>query len=41
MIIFADIEREWAERVGEARMATVREVLEELTLGAPVPAVPA
>jgi DNA-binding MarR family transcriptional regulator len=39
--IFADIERDWAERVGEERMATVREVLEELVLGAPVPAVPA
>jgi DNA-binding MarR family transcriptional regulator len=41
MTIFADIERDWAERVGEERMATVREVLEELVLGAPVPAVPA
>jgi DNA-binding MarR family transcriptional regulator len=39
--IFADIEREWAEQVGEERMATVREVLEELVLRAPVPAVPA
>jgi DNA-binding MarR family transcriptional regulator len=38
--IFAEIERDWAERVGEERMATVREVLEELVLGAPVPAAP-
>jgi DNA-binding MarR family transcriptional regulator len=29
--IFGEIEREWAERVGEERMATLREVLEELT----------
>jgi DNA-binding MarR family transcriptional regulator len=41
MGIFADIEREWAEQVGEERMATVRDVLEELVLRAPVPAVPA
>jgi DNA-binding MarR family transcriptional regulator len=29
--IFAEIEREWADRVGQQRMATLREVLEELT----------
>jgi DNA-binding MarR family transcriptional regulator len=41
MGIFADIEREWAERVGEERMATVREVLEELAVGEPAAALPA
>jgi DNA-binding MarR family transcriptional regulator len=35
--LFDDIEREWAERVGEERMATLREVLEELTAAAPAP----
>jgi DNA-binding MarR family transcriptional regulator len=39
--VFADIEREWAERVGEERMVTLREVLEELTALEPVPAQPA
>ena len=28
--IFADIEREWAERFGEKRLAAVRELLEEI-----------
>jgi DNA-binding MarR family transcriptional regulator len=39
--IFAEIEGEWAERVGEERMATLREVLEELTVGAPAAPLPA
>ena len=33
--IFADIERRWAERIGEERMAVVREVLEQIVLGVP------
>ena len=39
--IFADIEREWAERVGRERMDTLREVLEELTALEPASAQPA
>jgi DNA-binding MarR family transcriptional regulator len=35
---FADIEREWAERVGQERMAILREVLEELTADEPASA---
>jgi DNA-binding MarR family transcriptional regulator len=35
--VFDEIESEWAERVGEERMATVREVLEELAVGVPTP----
>jgi DNA-binding MarR family transcriptional regulator len=35
--IFADIEARWAEQVGRERMATVREVLEEICAGAPAP----
>jgi DNA-binding MarR family transcriptional regulator len=38
---FADIERELAERVGEDRMATLREVLEALTTLDREPALPA
>jgi DNA-binding MarR family transcriptional regulator len=38
---FEEIERELAERVGEERMATVREVLEELVLRETAPALPA
>jgi DNA-binding MarR family transcriptional regulator len=41
MAVFAEIEREWAERVGEERMATVREVLEELVLRERAPLTPA
>ena len=39
MEICANVERDWAERVGEERVATVREVVEELTLRAPAPAI--
>ncbi|HEX2233022.1 MAG TPA: MarR family transcriptional regulator [Thermoleophilaceae bacterium] len=38
---FDDIERELAERVGEERLATVREVLEELVVLEAAPALPA
>jgi DNA-binding MarR family transcriptional regulator len=38
---FDEIERELGERVGEHRMATVREVLEELVLLEAAPALPA
>jgi DNA-binding MarR family transcriptional regulator len=41
MALFADIERELAGRVGEERMATVREVLEELAAPERAPAIPA
>ena len=36
--IFAEIEREWAERFGQERVAVMREVLEEVVLGAGAPA---
>ena len=37
--IFADIEREWAERYGESRVATMREVMEQIIADAEVDAV--
>lgn len=37
--IFADIERSWAERYGERRVATMRDVLEQIIADAEVEAV--
>jgi DNA-binding MarR family transcriptional regulator len=37
--IFADIERRWAERFGRKRVATMREVLEQIVVDAEVQAV--
>jgi DNA-binding MarR family transcriptional regulator len=40
MRIFADIERRWAERYGEERIALLRETLEEIAARERIPAVP-
>jgi DNA-binding MarR family transcriptional regulator len=39
--IFAEIEQRWAERYGEERVATLRELLEEITASERAAAVPA
>jgi DNA-binding MarR family transcriptional regulator len=36
--IFADIERRWSERLGEERIAALREVLEDIAAGEREPA---
>jgi len=38
LAIFAEIERDWAARVGEKRMAVLREVLEDVVLARPAAA---
>jgi DNA-binding MarR family transcriptional regulator len=37
--VFADIERRWAERFGEERLSTLRELLEEIAAGSDASAV--